>query len=134
MLLLLGGFAILCGFLLLGYLFVNADPAKLARLARIEYGEADQLEVVVVVGGEGPRLGQRDGDIGAGKRLGGGAIADALERDQHAAVQFLRARDPQRPTRDHYLGAGSETIRKIGEEFHAQRALEAVDLEHAPDP
>ena len=31
MLLLLGGFAILCGFLLLGYLFVNADPAKLAR-------------------------------------------------------------------------------------------------------
>jgi DnaJ-domain-containing protein 1 len=31
MLFLLGGFAILCGFLLLGYLFVNAEPAKLAR-------------------------------------------------------------------------------------------------------
>ena len=31
MLLLLGGFAILCGLLLLGYLFVNANPAQLAR-------------------------------------------------------------------------------------------------------
>ena len=31
MLFLLGGFAILCGLLLLGYLFVNAEPAKLAR-------------------------------------------------------------------------------------------------------
>ena len=30
-LLLLGGFAILCGFLLLGYLFINANPARLAR-------------------------------------------------------------------------------------------------------
>jgi DnaJ domain len=31
MLYLLGGFAILCGMLLLGYLFVNAEPARLAR-------------------------------------------------------------------------------------------------------
>lgn len=31
MLYLLGGFAVLCGLLLLGYLFVNADPARLAR-------------------------------------------------------------------------------------------------------
>ena|SRR5215831_7529804 len=31
MLYLLGGFAVLSGFLLLGYLFVNADPARLAR-------------------------------------------------------------------------------------------------------
>ena len=34
MLFLLGGFAILCGLLLLGYLFVNADPAKLARAVK----------------------------------------------------------------------------------------------------
>jgi hypothetical protein len=34
MLFLLGGFAILCGVLLLGYLFVNADPAKLARTVK----------------------------------------------------------------------------------------------------
>jgi hypothetical protein len=34
MLFLLGGVAILCGLLLLGYLFVNADPAKLARGAK----------------------------------------------------------------------------------------------------
>jgi DnaJ domain len=33
-LLLIGGFAILCGVLLLGYLFVNADPARLARGAK----------------------------------------------------------------------------------------------------
>jgi hypothetical protein len=31
MLFVLGGFAILCGLLLLGYLFLKADPAKLAR-------------------------------------------------------------------------------------------------------
>lgn len=34
MLFLLGGFAILCGVLLLGYLFVSADPAKLARTVK----------------------------------------------------------------------------------------------------
>ena len=34
MLYLLGGFAILCGLLLLGYLFVNADPARLARIVK----------------------------------------------------------------------------------------------------
>ena len=34
MLFLLGGFVILCGLLLLGYLFVNADPAKLARAVK----------------------------------------------------------------------------------------------------
>jgi len=34
MLYLLGGFAILCGFLLLGYLFVNADPARLAKIVK----------------------------------------------------------------------------------------------------
>ena len=31
MLYLLGGFAVLSGFLMLVYLFVNADPARLAR-------------------------------------------------------------------------------------------------------
>ncbi len=34
MLPLLGGFAILCGLLLLFYLFVNADPARLARIVK----------------------------------------------------------------------------------------------------
>ncbi|MFI4947208.1 MAG: DnaJ domain-containing protein [Alphaproteobacteria bacterium] len=34
MLPLLGGFAILVGLLLLGYLFVNADPARLARIVK----------------------------------------------------------------------------------------------------
>lgn len=34
MLFLLGGFAVLCGLLMLGYLFVNADPARLARTVK----------------------------------------------------------------------------------------------------
>src|SRR6266571_4614287 len=34
MLYLLGGFAILSGLLLLGYLFVNTDPARLARIVK----------------------------------------------------------------------------------------------------
>jgi len=34
MLYLLGGFAILCGLLLLGWLFVNADPARLAKIVK----------------------------------------------------------------------------------------------------
>jgi hypothetical protein len=34
MLYLLGGFAILCGLIMLGYLFVNAEPARLARILR----------------------------------------------------------------------------------------------------
>src|SRR4051812_1758677 len=33
-LLLFGGFAVLCGLLLLGYLFINADPARLARVLK----------------------------------------------------------------------------------------------------
>ena len=33
-LLLIGGFAILCGLLLLGYLFINAEPARLARVLK----------------------------------------------------------------------------------------------------
>lgn len=47
MLFLLGGFAILCGLLLLGYLFVNADPAKLAR--GVKWGGVG-VGVVVLVG------------------------------------------------------------------------------------
>jgi hypothetical protein len=34
MLFLLGGFALLCGLLLLGYLFINADPVRLARVLK----------------------------------------------------------------------------------------------------
>jgi hypothetical protein len=34
MLFLLGGFAILCGLLLLGYVFVNTDPVRLARVLK----------------------------------------------------------------------------------------------------
>ncbi len=34
MLYLVGGFAILCGLLLLGFLFVNANPARLARIVK----------------------------------------------------------------------------------------------------
>ena len=36
MLYLLGGFAILCGLLLLGYLFVNTEPARLARSLKVD--------------------------------------------------------------------------------------------------
>ena len=45
MLYLLGGFAILCGVLLLGYLFVNAEPARLARtLTERDHPAFRQLE------------------------------------------------------------------------------------------
>lgn len=54
MLFLLGGFAILCGLLLLGYLFVNANPAKLARAVKLAgLGIGAVLLVGVVVLTEG---------------------------------------------------------------------------------
>jgi DnaJ-domain-containing protein 1 len=57
MLFLLGGFAILCGLLLLGYLFVNADPAKLARAVKWGgLGAGAVLLVALVVLTEGRLL------------------------------------------------------------------------------
>jgi len=54
MLYLLGGFAILCGLLLLGYLFVNADPARLAqRLKWIGIGVGAAVLVALLVLTEG---------------------------------------------------------------------------------
>lgn len=52
--LLLGGLAILCGVLLLGYLFVNADPARLARTVKwIGVGVASLAVVALLVWTEG---------------------------------------------------------------------------------
>src|SRR5437667_9773790 len=52
MLYLLGGFAILCGLLLLGYVFVNTEPARLARgLKWTGIGAAGLAVVAIVVTG-----------------------------------------------------------------------------------
>ena len=54
MLYLLGGVAILCGLLLLGYLFVNADPARLAqRLKWIGIGVGAAVLIALLVLTEG---------------------------------------------------------------------------------
>ncbi len=54
MLFLLGGVLILCGVLLLGYLFVNADPARLARsLKWLGIGAAVALALALVILSEG---------------------------------------------------------------------------------
>jgi len=52
MLYLLGGIAILCGLLLLGYLFVNADPARLARVVKWTAIVAAVLAVVALIWSE----------------------------------------------------------------------------------
>ena len=52
MLPLLGGFAILCGLLLLGYLFVNADPARLARIVKWTAIVAAVAVVIVLIWSE----------------------------------------------------------------------------------
>jgi len=54
LLFLLGGLAILCGLLLLGYLFVNADPARLAQRLKwigIGVGAAALLALVILTEG-----------------------------------------------------------------------------------
>jgi hypothetical protein len=54
MLYLLGGFAILCGLILLGYLFVNADPARLAqRLKWVGIGVGAAVLIALLVLTEG---------------------------------------------------------------------------------
>ena len=54
MLFLLGGVAILCGLLLLGYLFVNADPVRLARSLRwVGLGVAVLLAIALLIVTEG---------------------------------------------------------------------------------
>jgi len=52
MLPLLGGIAILCGLLLLGYLFVNADPARLARIVKWTAIIAAVLAVIALIWSE----------------------------------------------------------------------------------
>ncbi|MBV9018865.1 MAG: hypothetical protein JO058_24720, partial [Alphaproteobacteria bacterium] len=54
MLYLLGGLAILCGLILLGYLFVNAEPARLARRLKwigIGVGAAVLIALLVLTEG-----------------------------------------------------------------------------------
>ena len=53
MLFLFGGMAILSGLLLLGYLFVNADPARLARVAKWLASRCAVVLVALVVVTEG---------------------------------------------------------------------------------
>jgi hypothetical protein len=48
-LLLIGGFAILCGLALLGYLFVNTDPARLARVLKWTGIVVGALAVIALV-------------------------------------------------------------------------------------
>jgi hypothetical protein len=52
MLPLVGGVAILCGLLLLGYLFVNADPARLARIVKWTAIVAAVLAVIALIWSE----------------------------------------------------------------------------------
>jgi hypothetical protein len=52
MLPLVGGVAILCGLLLLGYLFVNADPARLARIVKWTAIVAAVLALIALIWSE----------------------------------------------------------------------------------
>src|SRR6267378_4114231 len=109
-------------------------PAELAGSTGIEDRQADQLEVVVLVGRQRPRVAKGHCEVGARERLRGGAIVDALERDQHAAIQFFRPGNSQPSPSHQHIAAWSEAIGKVGEELHAHGSLDAVGLEHPPNP
>src|SRR6266849_1003542 len=109
------------------------DLAQLAARRGIDDPQADQLEVVVLVGGQCTRLAKRHGEI-AGELLGRRSIVDARKRDQHGAAQIFGPGYFQPSPRQQHLAAGSEAIGKVGEELDAHSSPYAVRLEHAPDP
>ena len=78
MLYLLGGFAILCGLLLLGYLFVNADPARLARVVKWTAIVAAVLVVIALVWSERFAM-----------FLAPGADAEAIKAAHHRLMKQL---------------------------------------------
>ena len=109
MLFLLGGFAILCGLLVLGWLFVNADPARLARvlkwtgivmavLAVLALTVSGRLALLLVPAAALMPLIRRVYTTFAGFR------GPAAGRSSEAATEFLRM------TLDHDTGAMNGTV------------------------
>jgi hypothetical protein len=111
MLPLLGGVAILCGLLLLGYLFVNADPARLARIAKwtgIALAVAAAIALLVVTEGRvmmllAPLLALLPA-LRRVRSMLGGFRGPSTARDSTVETRFIRM------SLDHDTGAMTGTV------------------------
>jgi hypothetical protein len=111
MLPLLGGVAILCGLLLLGYLFVNADPARLARIAKwtgIALAVAAAIALLVVTEGRvmmllAPLLALLPA-LRRVRSMFGGFRGPSTARDSTVETRFIRM------SLDHDTGAMTGTV------------------------
>ena len=111
MLALLGGFAILVGLLLLVYLFVNADPARLARIVKwsaLALGGAALIALLVLTEGRifmflVPLLGLLPA-LRRVRSMISGVGGPAAAQDSTVETRFIRM------TLDHDTGAMSGTV------------------------
>src|SRR6266581_4666011 len=102
MLPLLGGFAILCGLLLLGYLFVNADPARLARIVKWTAIVLAVLAVIALIWSE--RFAMFLAPWRRIRSLMSGLRGPSPARDSTVETRFIRM------TLDHDTGTMSGTV------------------------
>ena len=109
MLPLVGGLAILCGLLLLGYLFVNADPARLARIVKWTAVGVAVLAVIALIWSE--RFAMLLAPVAvllpAWRRLRsmiGGLRGPSTARDSTVETRFIRM------SLDHDTGTMSGTV------------------------
>jgi len=130
MLYLLGGFAILCGLLLLVYLFVNADPARLARIVKWAAVVAAIFAVVALIWSErfAMFLAPMAVLLPAWRRVRSmisGLRGPSAARDSTVETRFIRM------TLDHDTGTMSGTVlqgRFAGMRLAALRPAELLTL------
>jgi len=132
MLPLLGGAAILCGLLLLGYLFVNADPARLARITKwagIAVAVAAAIALLVLTEGRvmmllAPLLALLPG-LRRLRSMMSGLRGPSTARDSTVETRFIRM------SLDHDTGAMTGTVlqgRFAGTRFEELRSAELLVL------
>src|SRR5207245_2260181 len=103
-------------------------------LPAIDHRQADQLKVVVAVGGQRPCIREWQGAVEPGQPLRRTAVVDTVEYDQQAAVLLFGLCNRHPPAGDVDLASWREPIGKVGEELHSQRALDAVRFQNPANP
>lgn len=110
-------------------LFDDADGGA----GGVDDGEAEELESVVLAGGERGQVGFGHLQEGVAEALGRGAVGEAFEGEVEVVAGFARAEDGDLLLSGEETGFGAEAVGVIGEGLDFEFALEAEGGEDAAD-